>query len=87
MKSLVLEIRQVYQTCQLSHDDHMARIVNEERRLKKFSPSKWTTDVIWNPDVAEEEDVEEEEEEDVEEKEENEDNEDEDGEDDEEDDE
>ncbi|GAA5805033.1 hypothetical protein HPULCUR_010546 [Helicostylum pulchrum] len=70
---------QVYQTCQLPHDGHMARIVNEERRLKKFSPSKWTTDVIWNPDVAEEEDVEEV-------KEENEDDED-DGEDDEEDDE
>ncbi|KAI8094894.1 uncharacterized protein B0P05DRAFT_166991 [Gilbertella persicaria] len=80
IESLVLEIRQVYQTYQLPHDDHMARIVNEERRLKKFSPSKWTTDVIWNPDVAEEKDGEEEEEE-------NEDDEDEDGEDDEEDDE
>lgn len=34
----------------------MARIVNEKRRVKKFSPSKWTTDVVWNPEVADEED-------------------------------
>ncbi|KAG1097149.1 hypothetical protein G6F42_018233 [Rhizopus arrhizus] len=48
-------------------------------KVKQFSSSKWTTNVIWNPDVAEEEDEEEEEQ--------NEDDENEDGEDDEEDDE
>lgn len=64
MKSLVLEIRQVYQACQLPHDDHMARIVKEERRLNSFPlPNRQR---IWygRREVAEEEDEEEEENED-----------------------
>lgn len=32
IKSMVLEIRDIYQTCHLPHNNTMARIVNEERR-------------------------------------------------------
>ncbi|CAO0802273.1 unnamed protein product [Mucor circinelloides] len=79
IESLVLEIRQVYQACQLPHDDHMAHIVKEERRLNSFPLPNGQRMRYGRREVAEEEDEEEEEE--------NEDDENEDGEDDEEDDE